>query len=333
MTSAYIRVGTNLYQRPSAVKVRTTDRAETQPIINEAGGWYQLATREWVEASRVALIDDGPSTPPPQPTEGVIVPARTVLYQRPGKVKRIKTAIEQVLPYIGRSGDWIQVGPQLWAAANKVTVLGTIPVPPPPAPPPEPPPPPSGITMMRLINDVEDADWNYMSRTNPNNPLNWRATHPKMHQAPAAIRVHLMRPNGKAGPSQFTMPAVWQKAIAAWQYSAQAFGYLTRRGSGWVNRPDWPTVQVLLFRNNPIPIEGQDGDRCFIWHYSTEEQPPESLAHLMYPQAFTVVREDGKVLFPDPPGVVAWMPLVFPMDVWIESRYLSTDLDGGKFMV
>jgi hypothetical protein len=190
-----------------------------------------------------------------------------------------------------------------------------------PAPPPPPGPvgPPAGVTMYRIKTDPESPYWGGMSRTNWANPTRWRKTHQRMAQAPQTVRVNLQRSNGKRGPSDFNYPIEWQEFVRMTN-TPRAFHYLTRTASGWVNRPEWPRVQCLLFRDNVIPITKIDGKRAYIAHHDLNAPPPTPCNWM---QRFTVIREDGATIMPDPPGEAAWMPLAFPMDVWIDAEEIT----------
>jgi hypothetical protein len=160
-----------------------------------------------------------------------------------------------------------------------------------------------------------------MSRTNWDNPLHWRKSHAHMAQAPQTVRINLIKPNGKRGNSQFIMPADWQEFIRS-KNTDRAWHYLTHTASGWVNRPPWPTVQALLFRDNVIPILRIDGNKAFIAHYDIS-QPPPAPKDERWAQRFTVIREDGVTIYPDPPRDIAWMPLAFPGDAWIDAAEIE----------
>lgn len=149
----------------------------------------------------------------------------------------------------------------------------------------------------------------------------WSDTHlingHRMLQAPQSVRINLA--NGKSG---FQYPATWQAELARIN-SPEALHYLTRGGSGWVNKDTWPQVQALLFRGrNRVLVDRVDADRAYIKHFDLRYRPPGTYEDWNR-HAFTVIDEHGVTSYPDPPGVIAWMPLALPCDAWIHISELT----------
>jgi hypothetical protein len=72
MTRVIEPSGARLYQRPGAVKLCILSEGRIYPLLGEAGGYYNIAPRTWVQAS-ICLLDkeDTPPPPPaPPPTPG-----------------------------------------------------------------------------------------------------------------------------------------------------------------------------------------------------------------------------------------------------------------------
>lgn len=168
-------------------------------------------------------------------------------------------------------------------------------------------------SICRFKTDMELAEWNFKSRSDPTNPrytgLNW---------SPATIRL-----NGGDGAT--VLSPSWQNRVASIN-SPEAFKYLKRAGSGWVNKPSWPTIQELSFigEYNRVYVTHVDGDRIYIRSLDVTKAPPIILPSYTV-HVFTVIDPDGRIFAPDTPaldGDLAYLPIISDRELWIERHKL-----------
>lgn len=139
----------------------------------------------------------------------------------------------------------------------------------------------------RLKQDIHLASWNYMSRTNPANPKRV-----KLIQAPETFRLI-----GGTGQLNLKTRAI---NLVKQLNSPAAFKYVTRKGSGWVNKSPWPRVEQLSFACNVVEVLRIDGDRCYIDYLNNKKpfQPVNFFANPTLVHRFTVVTPEGKTVSP-----------------------------------
>lgn len=200
----------------------------------------------------------------------------------------------------------------------------------PPIPLPEPPPPPvpgADYTLYRIKKDTEVPDWAGISvvdgKYHEMQPRTcqeeFRSRAKNMKQAPQTVRVHLVYPPkhpkaGKSGPDCFDLPYEWQLYVKRIN-SPIGFQYLSKQGSGWVNKAPWPKVWSLLFRDTVIPVKRVDGKRAYIAAADLRRPPSGQTVWL---NDFTVIAMDGRTV-ESPKGRVN-LPIVAPLgcEMWID---------------
>ena len=79
--------------------------------------------------------------------------------------------------------------------------------------------------------------------------------------------------------------------------SAQAFGYLIRLQSGWVNYGPWPKIEQLGFGGDYVVVTEIVGGKCYIEAYDNHRSP--AWYQRDYLQLFTVVYSDDTYGQPD----------------------------------
>lgn len=178
----------------------------------------------------------------------------------------------------------------------------------------------------RIKTDPEILDWagiswldgQYHDLQSRTANRNWSDTHlikgKRMLQAPQTARVQLS--NGK---SQFGLTPHWIDEIT--RRNPTTIKYMSRGGSGIVNKDTWPTFQALLFRNNKIVVESVDDHKAWLKHFDLLRPPPVVQDDILW-HAFTVIDQNGVTLFPDPPGTICWLPVIAPCRLWIDVREL-----------
>lgn len=167
-------------------------------------------------------------------------------------------------------------------------------------------------SICRFKTDMELAEWNFKSRSDPTNPrytgLNW---------SPCTIRL-----NGGDGVT--VLSPAWQNRVASMN-SPEAFKYLKRAGSGWVNKPRWPTIQELSFVGlNLVYVTRVDGEKVYIRSLDATKPPPIVLPPYTV-HVFTVIDPEGKILSPDTPaldGNMVFIPIISDRELWIERHKL-----------
>lgn len=178
----------------------------------------------------------------------------------------------------------------------------------------------------RIKTDVEIPDWKgvswldglYHQMQSRTAQKEWHDAHKMsggvyMLQAPHTCRVQFE--NGK---SQFGLTPKWIDEIT--RRNPTTIKYISRGGSGIVNKDTWPTFQALLFRDNKVLVDSVDHSRIWLRHFDLNKPPYED------PQlwsAFTVIDQFGKTLFPDPPGEICWLPVIAPCRMWIDVKELK----------
>lgn len=136
-------------------------------------------------------------------------------------------------------------------------------------------PSPAGILVARLLTDVENVNWNYMSRTDPLNPR-----YVKAKQVPQTVKY-----DGDTG--QIALDEVYRPFFESLN-TPEAIKYNDRNGGGWHNRGS--SVRQVLFANDVVKVLGVEGKRVYFEHYIKGTSPTirDYLLH-----EFTVVNPDG----------------------------------------
>jgi hypothetical protein len=112
------------------------------------------------------------------------------------------------------------------------------------------------------------------------------------------------------------LPVVWQNFVREINTPA-AYKYLTRVGSGWVNKGPWPKVEELTFAENRAVVTRVDGNRIYFETMDIRKPPPAQW-HPYQVHAFTVVNQEGRTFFPDPPGVAILFPVLADGPRWVD---------------
>jgi len=137
------------------------------------------------------------------------------------------------------------------------------------------------VTLARLLPDLENPNWNCMSRTDPRNPKCVRGLAGR--QAPQTVRYH-----GETG--QVTLTPRYRNLFERWN-TPEAIKYNDRNGGGWHNKGS--SVQQVLFGGNIVQVVDVIGTRVYFEHYALTVPPVRDLRH-----RFTVVTPDGETVLP-----------------------------------
>lgn len=130
----------------------------------------------------------------------------------------------------------------------------------------------------RLLPDIENPNWHFMSRTDPRNPDYVRAL-----QVPQTVKYF-----GDTG--QISLNARYRKLFESWNTKA-AIKYNDRNGGGWHNRGS--SVRQLLFATNLVKVSQVVGDRVYFCPYILTSPPTGVMKY-----KFTVVTPQGETVNP-----------------------------------
>jgi hypothetical protein len=163
------------------------------------------------------------------------------------------------------------------------------------------------MTVARVLNDTERQYWHFMSRTDPENPH--RVKIKGFGWAPQTVRY-------QGGTSALNLSPSFQ-ALVQKINTPEAFKYVKRKASGWVNQGPWPKIEQVTFGSNLVDVIKVVGNKAYIRSMDAKKPAPdvtfESDPYVVH--KFTVVTPDGTVV--EPPKGVTYVLVVGLTPLWI----------------